>query len=186
VPDDDLDAYLDEVILGERPRAPVTVEVVPYDPAWPMLYEQHRLRVAAALGGAASRIEHIGSTAVPGLIAKPIIDVLVSVADPEDEDAFLPALARAGYDLRVREPGHRMFRPIAADANIHVWRAGDEEERRYLLLRDHLRTCAEDRTLYADAKRELAARTWRSVDHYAVAKTQVIEHILARARATAG
>jgi GrpB-like predicted nucleotidyltransferase (UPF0157 family) len=134
----------------------------------------------------ASRIEHIGSTAVPGLSATPIIDVLVTVADPDDEDAFRPALARAGYDLRVREPGHRMFRPAAAEASIHVWRAGDDEERRYLLLRDHLRACAEDRALYADAKRELAARTWRSVDHYAVAKTQVIEHILARAGATSG
>jgi GrpB-like predicted nucleotidyltransferase (UPF0157 family) len=183
---DELDAYLDEVILGERPRAPVTIEVVPYDPAWPALYEQHRLRLAAALGGVAARIEHVGSTAVPGLIAKPIIDVLVTVADPEDEDAFRPPLARAGYDLRVREPDHRMFRPATADANIHVWRAGDVEERRYLLLRDHLRACAEDRALYAEAKRELAARTWRSVDHYAVAKTQVIEAILVRAGATGG
>jgi GrpB-like predicted nucleotidyltransferase (UPF0157 family) len=164
----------------------VTIEVVPYDPAWPALYEQHRVRLAAALGGVAVRIEHIGSTSVPGLIAKPIVDVLVTVDDPEDEDTFLPALARAGYDLRVREPGHHMFRPAVADANVHVRRAGDEEERRHLLLRDHLRACPEDRALYAEAKRRLAARTWRSVDHYAVAKTQVIEEILARAGATSG
>jgi GrpB-like predicted nucleotidyltransferase (UPF0157 family) len=123
---------------------------------------------------------------VPGLIAKPIIDVLVTVADPEDEGAYLPALAQAGYDLRVREPGHRMVRPATADANVHVWRTGDGEVGRCLLLRDHLRTSDEDRALYAAAKRRLAARTWRSVDHYAAAKSRVIEEILARAGATAG
>jgi GrpB-like predicted nucleotidyltransferase (UPF0157 family) len=178
---DELDAHLDDVIVGERPAAPVRIAVVDHDPSWPARFEEHRARLAAALGPTAVRIEHIGSTAVPGLAAKPIVDVLVTVADPDDDDAFLPALRAAGYELRVREPGHRMVRPPAHDANVHVWAAGGEEERKYLALRDHLRASPADRDLYARTKRELAARAWPSVDHYAQAKSAVIAEILGRA-----
>ena len=179
---DELDAHLDEVIVGERPAAPVRIELVDDDRSWPARYEEHRARIAAAIGPAARRIEHIGSTAVPGLAAKPIVDVLVTVADPDDEDAFLPALLAAGYELRVREPGHRMVRPPARDANVHVWADGDDEVRRHLRLRDQLRASPADRELYAATKRELAARTWPSVDHYAQAKSAVIAEILGRAQ----
>src|SRR3954447_9538098 len=142
---DELDAYLDAVIVGERPRAPVRVELVAYDPSWPVRFEEHRARIAAALGDVAVRIAHVGSTAVPGVAAKPVVDVLVTVTDPDDEAAFLPDLLGAGYELRVREPGHRMVRPPSRDANVHVWAAGGVEERRYLALRDRLRASAADR-----------------------------------------
>jgi|tagenome__1003787_1003787.scaffolds.fasta_scaffold20949720_2 GrpB-like predicted nucleotidyltransferase (UPF0157 family) len=169
-----------------RPPTPVTIEIVDHDPAWPARFDEHRARIASALAGLALRIEHIGSTSVPGLAAKPIVDVLVTVADPEDEPAYLPALLAAGYELRVREPGHRMVRPPTHDANVHVWAAGCDEERRYLALRDRLRADAADRDRYAAVKRELATRTWPTVDHYAVAKTAVIEAILARAMRDSG
>jgi GrpB-like predicted nucleotidyltransferase (UPF0157 family) len=175
----DLDAYLDQVLVGPPESGPVTL--VAYDPAWPARFQEHRRRIAAALGAVARRIEHIGSTSVPGLAAKPIVDVLVTVDDPDDEDAYLPALLAAGYELRVREPGHRMVRPPMHDANIHVWDAGGEEERRYLAFRDRLRSSREDRDRYEAVKRSLAGRDWPSRDHYARAKGDVVAEILTRA-----
>jgi GrpB-like predicted nucleotidyltransferase (UPF0157 family) len=108
------------------------IEVVDYDPAWPQRFERERARIANALGDRAHAIEHIGSTAVPGLAAKPIVDVLLTVADPDDEAAFAPALIGAGYELRVREPGRRMFRTPAHDVHVHVRAPADPEVDRHL------------------------------------------------------
>ena len=80
------------------------------------------------MGPVARRIEHIGSTAVPELAAKPVVDVMLSVDDPEDESLYLSAMERAGYVLRVREPGHRMFRTPGRDVHVHVWKAGSDDE----------------------------------------------------------
>ena len=176
---DDLDAHLDEVLIGGREGGPVTL--AEYDDRWPAMYEEHRRRIATALGDQARRIEHIGSTAVPGLAAKPIIDVLVSVDDPDDEAAYLPVLLAAGYELRVREPGHRMVRPPRHDAHVHVWPAGSEDERRHIVFRDRLRRSPEDRDRYEAVKRELAGRDWPSRQHYAEAKGTVVGEIMARA-----
>jgi GrpB-like predicted nucleotidyltransferase (UPF0157 family) len=140
---EELDAYLDQVLVGPPESGPVTL--VEYDPTWPSRFEEHRRRIATALGPAARAVEHIGSTSVPGLAAKPIVDVLVTVDDPDDEAAYLHSLLAAGYELRVREPGHRLVRPPTHDANVHVWAAGCEEERRYLAFRDRLRTSPADR-----------------------------------------
>ena len=175
-----LDAELDAVLVGGRERRPVVL--TPYDPSWPARYESERDRVARALGRLARSIEHIGSTAVPGLAAKPVVDVLVTVSAIEDTDAYSAPLLRAGYELRVREAGHRMFRTRARDVHVHVWPAGSEE-RRYLLLRERLRGSAEDRLRYEEVKRELAAREWPDVNYYAEAKSAVIADILARAPA---
>jgi GrpB-like predicted nucleotidyltransferase (UPF0157 family)/GNAT superfamily N-acetyltransferase len=173
------DAYLDTVLIGGRePRA---IVIADHDPAWPRRFEAERERVASALGGAARRIEHIGSTSVPGLAAKPIIDVLVTVDDADDEHAFRAALERAGYELRVREPGHRMFRTPARDVHVHVWNEGDPEVARYLAFRDRLRESAADRIEYERLKRSLAQREWSDVNYYADAKGPLIEAILARA-----
>jgi GrpB-like predicted nucleotidyltransferase (UPF0157 family) len=123
---------------------------------------------------------------VPGLAAKPIVDILLVVEDSADEASYVPALEGAGYVLRVREPDfyeHRMFRTPAKDVHLHVFSAGSPEIERYLLLRDHLRENEEDRELYALTKRELASREWPSMQHYAEAKTGVIEGIIARAAA---
>ncbi len=158
--------------------------IAEYDPAWPQRFERERRRLAAALGRAALRIEHVGSTAVPGLAAKPIVDVLVAVADPED-DSFAAPLEAAGYELRVRERGHRMFRTPARDVHVHLWAAGDPEVERTLRFRDRLRSDAADRAAYERLKRELAGREWGDMNEYAEAKDPLIKEIL-RARRVSG
>ena len=179
---DPIEERLREIIIGEI--EPQDIVVVDYDPGWPERFRREEARIRAALGEAALSVEHIGSTSVPGLAATPIVDVLLVVEDSADEPSYLPALEAAGYVLRVREPDldeHRMFRTPEKDVHLHVFPAGSPEIERYLLLRDHLRENEEDRELYARIKRELASRDWPSMQHYAEAKTGVIEGIIARA-----
>lgn len=173
------DEYLDNVLIGGRERREIAI--VDYDPAWPQRFEHERARIQAALGRVACGIHHIGSTSVPGLSAKPIIDVLVTIDDPEDELAFGPALAGAGYQLRVREAGHRMFRSAAKDVHVHVLAHDGVDVDRHLIFRDHLRRSPEDRERYALLKRSLAERQWSDMNHYADAKGPLIEEMLARA-----
>ncbi len=179
----DLDAVLDAVLVGGREERAVVV--VDPDPTWPATFERHRLVLWRALEGRARRIDHVGSTSVPGLAAKPIVDIQVTVDDPDDEAAFAPDLARAGYELRVREPRHRMFRTPARDVQVHVWAAGSHDERRHVLFRDWLRVDAADRQRYQDTKRALAGRRWRDVNYYAEAKSPVITEIMGRAESWA-
>jgi GrpB-like predicted nucleotidyltransferase (UPF0157 family) len=173
-----------ELIGGVEKRA---ITIVDYDPEWPKIFERHAGVIARALDGVALQIEHIGSTSTPGLAAKPIIDILVVVADSSDESSYRPQLEKAAYELRVREPQwheHRMFRTREKDAHVHVYSAGCAEIERTLLFRDRLRANAEDRRCYEDKKRELSTRQWADMDAYAKAKTQVIEDIIAAARAS--
>lgn len=142
---------------AERHDGPV--EVVPYDPAWASRFEEWRIRLADAIGPAARRIEHVGSTSVPGLAAKPIIDIQVSVDDPEDEASYVSAIERCGLVLRSREPGHRYFRPPAGrgrDVHVHVCAVGSPWQRAHLLFRDYLRAHPAVRDAYAVLKRDLA------------------------------
>lgn len=169
----ELDAYLDRVLIGPRQPGPVTL--VEWDPAWLARFERKRARIRQALGGAVRRIEHIGSTSVRGVAAKPIIDILVTVPDVNDEAAFVGRLERAGYVLRVREPGHRMFRTPDVDVHVHVLDDSDVEADRYLVFRDRLRSSADDRMAYERLKRELAARDSEEIGHYADAKGPLIE-----------
>jgi GrpB-like predicted nucleotidyltransferase (UPF0157 family) len=137
-----------------------------------------------ALGDRALRLEHTGSTSVPGLAAKPIIDITLLVPDSADEPAYAPALEAAGYVLRIREPHwleHRLFKGPDTDVNLHVFSEGCVELDRMVGFRDRLRAHPDDRDLYERTKRELATRTWRHVQHYADAKTGVVEEIIARA-----
>jgi GrpB-like predicted nucleotidyltransferase (UPF0157 family) len=132
-------------------------------------------------------LHHAGSTSVPGLAAKPIIDVVLVVENSADESAYVPALEDAGYVLRIREPEwqeHRMLKGRRPDVNVHVFSTGCDEVGQMLIFRDHLRGHAADRELYESTKRELAARKWRFGQHYADAKTAVVGEIMARARAT--
>jgi GrpB-like predicted nucleotidyltransferase (UPF0157 family) len=132
-------------------------------------------------------VEHIGSTSVPGLVAKPIIDILLVVADSADEALYVPALEAAGYVLRIREPDwhqHRLFKGPDTNINLHVFTQGSEEIRKHLTLRDWLRRNEADRELYARSKRSLASKKWKYVQNYADAKTEVIEAILERAKAS--
>jgi len=180
-PGDELDRYLDSVLIGGR--EPVTLVISHYDSAWPSRFAELGARIESALGAGALAVEHIGSTSVPGLAAKPIIDVLVVVADVLEERSYVPALEDAGFVLRVREAGHRMFRTPDKDVHIHVYSSGDQAIRDYLDLRDWLRVDESDRTLYADVKRDLAKRPWSDMNHYAEAKSDVIQQVLGRARA---
>jgi len=175
---EELNARLDQVLVGGREKRAIVI--ADPDPAWPRRFDAERERIAAALGDRALRIEHIGSTAVPGLAAKPIVDVLVEV-EAVDEALLAPPLEAAGYLLRVREDGHLMFRTPPRDVNVHVWPAGSQEVSRHLLLRDRLRASPEDRRAYENLKRELAARDWDDMNHYAEAKGDLIRDILARA-----
>ena len=159
----------------------VSIVVVPYRQEWPETFDRHRARIAAALGTGVVGIDHIGSTAVPGLAAKPIVDILLAVADSADEASYLPALERAGYELRVREPGfeeHRMFRTPDRDVHVHVLSAGSPEVERYLRLRDGLRAAPFLRARYQALKQNLAAQDWQDVNAYAQAKSQMIEAII--------
>lgn len=157
------------------------IVLVPHDPAWARRFAAEQARIRAALGPGALRVDHVGSTAVAGLVAKPIVDVDVSVADVEDEPAYLPALLAAGYELRVRETGHRLVRTPARDVHVHVCSAGSAWERDHLAFRDRLRASASDRAAYAALKQELAARDWPDMNAYAEAKGALIAEILARA-----
>jgi GrpB-like predicted nucleotidyltransferase (UPF0157 family) len=181
--DTHLEAHLDAVLVGGREERPVVLAAP--DPGWPALYEHHRAHLAGALGPRARRIDHVGSTAVPGLAAKPVVDIQVTVDDPDDEPAFGPLLESAGYAVRVREPGHRMFRTPDRAVHVHVWAAGSADERRHVLFRDWLRRDDADRARYEEVKRALAARRWRDTNYYAEAKGPVIADIMGRAESWA-
>jgi GrpB-like predicted nucleotidyltransferase (UPF0157 family) len=179
------DALTDDRLaaLLVRGLRPVRVQLDEYDPAWVERYAARAAELRAALGPRLRSVEHVGSTSVPGLIAKPVIDIVAAVDDPDDEAAYLPDLEAIGYDVRVREPGHRCLRTGEPDAqvNLHVRRPDDPEIRRHLVFRDRLRADAADRELYAATKRGLTDREWPDVNYYAEAKSPVIEEILARA-----
>jgi GrpB-like predicted nucleotidyltransferase (UPF0157 family) len=170
--------------VGEPTRVDGSVTLVEYDPRWPALFAREAARIRGALGEHALLVAHVGSTSVPGLVAKPIIDVVLAVADSSNEAAYVPALERAGYALRIREPEwhqHRMLRGRDPEVNLHVFTTGSPEVGRMLAFRDRLRADDGDRERYAAAKRSLARREWRYLQEYADAKTAVVEEIVARA-----
>ena len=182
-------------MMTTNPRRPdvTTVEIVggiekrdlylvDHDPAWASAFTEHEQRIRAALGAAAVLVEHIGSTSVPGLAAKPIIDVLVTVEDITAEEDYLDQLLAAGYDLRVREPAHRLVRTPERDVHVHVLEVGAVAADDYLLFRDHLRRHRAERELYERTKRALVEQEWADMNAYADAKTDVIVEIKDRAR----
>ncbi len=155
------------------------------DPAWADWYAREQDRIRTALGERALQIEHVGSTSVPNLAAKPVIDIVLVVADSADEPSYVPALESAGYRLRFREPSWYEHRFLVHEpaVQIHVFTVGSVEVERMLLFRDRLRSCPDDRELYQRTKRELAAARWAYGQDYADAKSAVVEEIIARARA---
>ena len=164
----------------------VKLELQSYDERWAGSYLEHRRRISAAPTAGKIGIQHIGSTSIPGLAAKPIIDIVVTVDDITAEEDYLDALLAAGYELRVREPGHRLVRTPARDVHVHLFEHDDPAVDDYILLRDHLRSDAEDRSLYENTKRRLLSQRWDDMNDYADAKTDVIVAIKARARAARG
>jgi GrpB-like predicted nucleotidyltransferase (UPF0157 family) len=171
--------------VGERQPLNSTIYLAPYDPAWPSLFTRLAKHIHAALRDNLLLLEHVGSTSVPGLSAKPIIDMVLAVADSSDESSYVKPLEEKGYTLRIREPDwyeHRLLKALDVPGNLHVFSDGCEEIERMLLFRNWLRNHADDRLLYEETKRELAARTWKYTQNYADAKAEVVEEILARAR----
>jgi GrpB-like predicted nucleotidyltransferase (UPF0157 family) len=165
---------------------PDRILIVDYDSRWPELFECEARRIRSVLHDRALQIEHVGSTSVPGLAAKPTIDLLVVVADSADESSYAPDLEAAGYVLRIREPNwieHRMFKGPDTDINLHVLSSGCPEIDRMLLFRDWLRENPADRELYLRAKQALAKKEWAEIQNYADAKTSVVEEIMSRASA---
>ena len=157
------------------------VEVVDYDPLWPARFEDWRSRLAGALGPTAIRIDHVGSTSVPGLSAKPVIDIQISVPDVSDESSFVPHIEAAGVALRSREVGHRYFRPAGdrpREVQIHVCEAGSDWERVHVLFRDYLRSHPDAARDYAAMKRRVAAAYRDDRIAYNEAKTDfILDHI---------
>jgi GrpB-like predicted nucleotidyltransferase (UPF0157 family) len=180
------DDQLEAVTVGDLPPKYQEIVVADYDPIWPHWFESAAFRIREALGDQALEIHHVGSTSVRGLPAKPLIDIDLVVTDTTDEASYVPLLEAIGYELRVREPDwyeHRLLRGFDPPVNLHAFPQGCEEVDQMLLLRDWLRTHDDDRQLYARTKRELAAKEWKYVQNYADAKSEVVQEILARARA---
>jgi len=179
------DEQLEAVMVGGPQPQYQQIVVADYDPIWPHWFESAAFRIRQALGGKVLQLDHVGSTSVRGLPAKPLIDINLVVADTTDEDAYVPPLEAIGYELRIREPDwyeHRLLRGFDPPVNLHVFTQGCEEVDQMLLLRDWLRTHDDDRELYARTKRELAAKEWKYVQNYADAKSEVVQEILQRAR----
>jgi len=170
--------------IGGAARHDAPITLVDYDPEWPALYAREEARIRSILGDRVVEIHHTGSTSVPGLAAKPVIDITLVVPDSSDEPAYVPDMEAAGYRLWIREPDwfeHRVFKGPDTNINLHVFSPGCQEIERMVGFRDWLRTHPEDHELYEGTKRELSTRTWAYVQNYADAKTEVVEAIAARA-----
>jgi GrpB-like predicted nucleotidyltransferase (UPF0157 family) len=167
----------------------VAISLQPYAPEWPAIFDAQARQIERALVGFGVEVHHTGSTSVPGLRAKPIIDITMGVPDSTDEDAYLPALVGAGFEFVLREPewfAHRLFRRVDPRVNLHVFTAGSPEIDRMLVFRDHLRVDHADRQLYEATKVALAEQEWATVQDYADSKSEVVEAIIARAIARRG
>ena len=178
------DEYLRTHIVGELKPLSGPIVLVDYDSRWPETFRNEAERIGSALGRRVLKLEHVGSTSVPCLPAKPIIDIVLVVADAADETEYARALEKAGYQLRIWEPGwyeHRMFQGPGDRVNLHVFSKGCPEIDRMLRFRDWLRVNEADRELYARSKRALAQQHWKYTQNYADAKTTVIEEIMSRA-----
>ncbi|HWH24070.1 MAG TPA: GrpB family protein [Candidatus Limnocylindria bacterium] len=174
------------IVGAQRDEEPI--ELADYDGTWPARFDALRARLAAALGDVALRIDHVGSTAVAGLAAKPVVDVQVSVPDVEDEAAYRVRIESLGFGLRYREPGHRYFRPppgLPRLSHIHVCTTGSDWEHDHLLFRDYLRAHPAAAADYAKLKRRAAAEHPTDRIAYTDAKGPWIKAIVERARAWA-
>ena len=181
------DQKLAEVTVCERRELNSTINLVEYDAAWPRRFEEIEKQVRGALGNLVFLLEHAGSTSVPGLSAKPIIDIVLEVESAANEQAYVPALENEGFILRIREPDwfeHRLLK--LEDVNLHVFSANCEETARMLRFRDWLRSNADDRRLYQETKEALAKQVWKHTQNYADAKTAVVEEIMFRAVSSTG
>lgn len=162
-------------------------DLVPYDRSWPEDYERVATLVRAALGDAVLNLAHVGSTSVPGLDAKPVIDIDLTVADNHDEPAYVAALEEHGFTLLLREPwwyGHRLLQHEEPRANLHIWAPDCPEAARHLIFRDWLRSHPDDRRRYQTAKHAAAGQIHAvggTTNDYNAHKQTVIREIYSRA-----
>lgn len=185
-PTSENDEYLQKVTVGERKAHNASITLLDYDTGWPKLFNREAKRIRSVLGNKALQVEHVGSTSVPGLCAKPIIDILLVVTDSSNEASYVSSLEKTGYTLHIREPewfDHRLFKGPDTDINLHVFSRGASEIDRMLRFRDWLRMNNTDRDNYARFKRNLAQRKWRHVQDYADAKNSIVQEIIERANA---
>lgn len=170
--------------MGER-----IIEVVPYDPAWPAQAAEAIMDVREALAGTITEIEHIGSTAVPGLAAKPVIDLMAAAEQFAAVEAREEALSRLGYRRDHNGMANRLLYVRGDDRrrthHLHVVTLESWPSRNQRILRDHLRKYPADAARYAQLKQSLAA-TGASSDTYTEAKTELIRELTDRARAERG
>ena len=178
------DDEIAQATIGEPTRLNGPVGLRESDPSWATLYSREEGRIRSVLGAKALVVERVGSTSVPGLAAKPIIDVVLSVADSSDEESYVPALEAEGYVLTIREEAwfeHRMFKGPDTNIHLHVFSHGVTESDRMVAFRDHLRTNTDDRKRYEDVKRQLASQHWKFGQNYADAKSKIVAEIMDRA-----
>ena len=162
--------------------------LVPYDPSWPDRFIELADGIRRVLGTAAQNLEHVGSTSVPGLAAKDVIDIDLTVADPADEAAYVPALESLGYVLVVREPAwhqHRCLQLRNPRVNLHVFGSDSPELVRHRIFRDWLTEHPDDRAAYEQAKRDAVPGGGHVMD-YNRRKQDVIRSIYGRAFRAAG
>lgn len=172
-----------KALVGDPPRRWQSIVIEDYDPAWADRFAAAAAELREALGSRVIGVEHVGSTSVPGLAAKPVVDIDLLLPDTEDESTYVPVLGEHGYRLVLREPwwhGHRMLVSAAEDINLHVWPPAAPEPVRHRLFRDWLRSHPDDLQLYAAAKRDIAHRTEDRPGDYNLAKNDVIDEIYAR------
>jgi GrpB-like predicted nucleotidyltransferase (UPF0157 family) len=180
----------DSWVGGTSPA--VSIEITEPDPGWPRRYDDIAARIRQALGWRALQLEHVGSTSVPGLAAKPIIDIDLTVADPGREPDYVPALEQIGFRLVIREPwwyGHRALRSDLPRCNLHVFGFDSPELIRHRIFRDWLTGNPAERDRYAAVKRQAAAAANAAGEHvmqYNARKQQVVREIYRRAFAAAG
>ena len=175
------DKYLKQVTLGEVKILNDKINLQEYNPDWADMFEEERKRILNIINMKNVLIEHVGSTSVPNLCAKPILDILLGVQNSADESSYIPALESIGYTLKIREPDwyeHRMLKGFNPEVNLHVFSLDCEELQKMIQLRDWLIHNQDDRERYANVKRMLAKKTWKYLQNYADAKSTIVGEIL--------
>jgi GrpB-like predicted nucleotidyltransferase (UPF0157 family) len=177
-------------VFKERSVMAGPVIIVEYDPAWPILYEEEKRRILEAIGHKVLAIEHIGSTAVPGLGAKPIIDIMAGVHQLADADECLAPLQKIGYLDVTPEPDNSEWyyclgkSPHSTGYHLHLAKFMSDHWRRHLLFRDFLRAHPKVAQRYYELKKKLSAQYGSDREGYTAAKTSFIGSVIDQARQT--
>lgn len=170
---------LEKVTIGNPVEINSSIYLSNYDNSWSEIFEKEKEIIYSTLDEVT--VEHVGSTSVVGLCAKPIVDIILLVNDSADENTYVPELEKRGYYLRIREPDwyeHRLMQKEGAQINLHIFSKGCKEAQRMVDFRDILRNDEKALQKYAAEKKLLAKRKWKYVQEYADAKSKVVNEIL--------